>query len=112
MKWFNEQGYTVQTQTKYLKDIKMLCKFAETEHKINKDLLSWKIDHNPENITTGLYLDFDKLNILKKLPLEGLLDEVRDWLLISCYTALRVSELFSLNVEHIIADPAGRRFIK
>ncbi|MDY3391117.1 integrase [Riemerella anatipestifer] len=112
VKWFNGQGYTAQTQTKYLKDIKMLCKFAETEHNISKDVLSWKIDRNPDNVTKGLYLNFDKLATLETLDLTGSLDEVRDWLLISCYTALRVSELFSLDTANIVEDPNGRKFIK
>lgn len=111
IKWLNKQGYAVQTQTKYLKDIKMLCKFAETEHSISREVLNWKINRNPDNITKGLYFSFEQLAILETLPLTGSLDNARDWLIISCYTALRVSELLSLDINNIV-EVDNRKYIK
>ncbi|SDE48540.1 tyrosine-type recombinase/integrase [Riemerella columbipharyngis] len=111
VEWLNKQSYSVQTQTKYLKDIKMLCRFSETEHNISKEVLNWKINRNPDNITKGLYFSFIQLSILENLPLTGSLDNARDWLIISCYTALRVSELLSLDVNNII-EVDKRKYIK
>lgn len=39
------------------------------------------------------------------------LDNARDWLLISCYTSVRVSELFTFDIDNIITD-GNEKYIK
>lgn len=102
IKYMNGIFYSENTQVKYLKDIKMLCKFANTDHAVSKDVMNWEIQSQPENVAEYVSLTFGDLNALHKavMPTESL-DNVRDWLLISCYTSLRISELLNMKRENI-----------
>ena len=46
------------------------------------------------------------MNVLEKLDLTDneRLDNARDWLIISCYSALRISDLFKLDVDNIVCQ--------
>lgn len=100
--YLNKQKYSENTQVKYIKDIKMLCLFANDEHNINKQVLGWKINANPTNVSEYLTFSFSQLEDLRTaiMPSERL-NNARDWLLISCYTSVRVSELLTMKVEDI-----------
>ena len=76
----------------------------------------WKIKASTEieNKAKGLFLSFDQLKTLHQLDLSNneKLDNTRDWLLISVYTAVRVSELMKMKREDITQDHREREFIK
>ena len=80
----------------------MFCKFANKEHNVSKQVLAWKIDSEPENVAEFVTFTFDDLRKLKfaEMPTEAM-DNVRDWLLISCFTSVRVSELFTFDSANI-----------
>lgn len=103
--YLNDLQYAASSQVKFIKDIRMLCAFAEDEHSINKKVLKWKINRNPEPISKGLHFTFEQIECLKTtiMPTESL-DNARDWLLISCYTSVRVSELLAMDANNIITD--------
>ncbi len=111
VKYLNNLDYSASTQVKFLSDIKMLCRFADDEHDINKKVLNWTINRNPEPVAKGLHLSFEHLRKLKTtiMPSESL-DNARDWLLISCYTSVRVSELLTFD-ENKIIDDHGNKYI-
>ena len=103
--YLNRQNYSANTQVKFIKDIKMLCKYADKDNKISKQVLAWKINANPKNVSEYISFTFDQLSILKmKTMPSDRLDNVRDWLLISCYTSVRVSELLLMSKEKMVHD--------
>ncbi|WP_394265551.1 tyrosine-type recombinase/integrase [Bergeyella zoohelcum] len=117
VKWLDaEMKYSEQHQAKILKDIKTLCLFAETEHAISPDVKRWKIKSSLEieNASKGLYFTFEQVKVLHRLDLSQneRLDNARDWLLISIYTAVRVSELMKMRRDDITQDHKGRAIIK
>lgn len=103
--YLNRLNYSANTQVKYIKDIKMLCKYASKDNKVSKQVLMWEINANPTNVSEYLTFSFAQLDTLKTttMPTERL-DNARDWLLISCYTSVRVSELLTMRKENIIVD--------
>lgn len=105
--YLNKNSYSINTQVKYIKDIKTLCKFASKELPISKDVLHWEIIPNSkiENVSDGLAFSFPQLKTLSETTLiNDYLENAKEWLLISCYTSVRVSELFTFNIENIIED--------
>ena len=50
VEYLNTCQYSDQTQVKFIKDIKMFCKFANKEHNVSKQVLAWEIDSAPENV--------------------------------------------------------------
>lgn len=111
VKYFNEIEYSISTQVKFISDIKMLCTFVEDEHLINKSVLKWEINRSPEPVVKSVSFSFAQLSKLKTtiMPTKSL-DNARDWLLISCYTAVRVSELFAFEEDNII-EREGSKYI-
>lgn len=80
------------------------------------DVKRWKIKSSTdiENKATGLYFTFEQLKTLYELDLSQneRLDNARDWLIISIFTAVRVSELMKMKREDISKDNKGRDVIK
>lgn len=110
--YLNKNNYSTNTQVKYIKDIKTLCKFADKELPINKQVLHWEIANNIENVSEGVTFTFEQLKKLSEciMPTDYL-DNARDWLLVSCYTSVRVSELFTFDIDNIITD-GTEKYIK
>lgn len=105
VKYLTKLNYSFNTQVKYIKDIKMLCVFANSDHDVSKQVLNWEIKSNPENVAEYVTFTFDDLKKLreKEMPSESL-DNVRDLLLISCYTSVRISELLTFDRQNIVDD--------
>ncbi len=103
--YLNRLNYSANTQVKYIKDIKMLCKYASKDNKLSKQVLMWEINATPKNVSEYITFTFPQLEMLKttEMPTERL-SNARDWLLISCYTSVRVSELLTMKKENIIQD--------
>lgn len=106
-KFLNKNNYAVNTQVKYIKDIKTLCKFASKELPISKEVLHWEIIPNSkiENVSEGVTFTFQQLKILSETTMiNDYLENAKDWLLISCFSSVRISELFTFDTENIIED--------
>ncbi|WP_332020437.1 phage integrase SAM-like domain-containing protein [Kaistella sp.] len=104
-KFLNRNGYAVNTQVKYIKDIKTLCKFASKELPISNEVLHWDIIPNSriENVSEGVTLTFQQLKILSETTMiNDYLENAKDWLLISCFSSVRISELFTFDIANII----------
>ena len=76
---------------KNVSQIKTLCRFAEDnditiDSKIYNFIGTGKTLDEDIEATDIITLSFSELNTLQSLKLEGRLDNVRDWLIISCYT--------------------------
>lgn len=111
--------YSLFTIQKELKFIKMLALHAEKREvpvskllgeltlTLNNDQSKELKENNPI-----IYLSFDELDKIKAV--EGLpdyLDNARDWLIISCHTAQRVSDLLRFD-KSMIGDNEGAPIIK
>ena len=102
----NEKKCSASYQSKFLKQIKGLCKFAESEYEIKKEVFNWKIINEPDTVGENISFTNKQIKILEELDLSEneKLDNARDWLVISCYCALRVSDLLELNANNIEYD--------
>jgi len=100
--WCDEKSYAHNTKIQTLKTIKTICTHAN----------EYGVAVNPEYnlITKGLkpekkdniHLNFDEIEKIIQLKTnDKQLDIARDWLVISCYTALRVSDNLKLTKDKI-----------
>lgn len=48
IEFLNKKSYSANTQVKFIKDVKMFCKFANKEHNVSKQVLAWEIDSTPK----------------------------------------------------------------
>ena len=107
VKFLNDNNYAMNTQIKFIKDIKTLCKFASKELQVSKDVLHWVIVPNSriENVSEGVTFTFQQLQKLTETTmLQDSLENAKDWLLISCYTSVRVSELMTFDIANLIKN--------
>jgi len=100
--WCDENQYAQNTKIQTLKTIKTICSHAaENGIPVHPELqfitkgLKWQSkDH--------IHLDFDEIKRIIDVKLDNPdLESARDWLVISCYTALRVSDSLSLKKENL-----------
>ena len=107
-----EQDYAINTVTKYFSVIKSLCKHAHMYHNLpispKFDLIKLKTFKAP-----NVYLSLEELKVINALKDEELgerLTNVRDWLIISCFTGQRISDFMKFNPKHI-RDESGHKVI-
>lgn len=111
--WSLESGYSNSVVNKNVSQIKTLCRFAEDnditiDSKIYNFSGSGKTLDEDIEATDIVTLSFSELNTLQSLKLEGRLDNVRDWLIISCYTGQRVSDFMRFKPSMIKQKSFGR----
>ena len=95
-----KENYSQNYLARNFKFIKTICYDAEMRGiKIDAQLRKLKIKENPTNI---IYLSKEEIELIQKVELkrEALLN-ARDWLLISCETAQRVSDFLGYKKEDI-----------
>jgi integrase len=101
--WCDKVGYDVNTTKKTLQVIKTVCNHAYENglvihpdlNRIDKELKYKK----SENIT----LSFEEIKRISAVDIEDIkVDVARDWLVISCYTAQRVSDFLRFSKENIV----------
>lgn len=109
--WSKEMQYDNSVINGNFKDIRTVCKEAQLYNiEISNDLylLKTKLKNTP---AFKIYLSVDELqriSDLKNLPEH--LDNVRDWLIISCYTGQRISD-FKRFTPDMIRKQNDRMFI-
>ena len=102
-KWCDSQGYAHNTKVKTLKVILTICNHAsenglETSKELRYITNSLKYK-NVDNIT----LSFDEIQqIIDTIIIDEKLNIAKDWLIISCFTAQRISDNLYLKKENII----------
>jgi hypothetical protein len=101
-RWCIEQNYAHNTIVKTLKVFLTVCNHAKENgiitHPelpyITKGLKYKKVDH--------IHLNFDELKQIKDAQMINAATEIaRDWLIISCYTAQRVSDFLRFSKEDV-----------
>lgn len=111
--WSLENGYSNSVVNKNVSQIKTLCRFAEDnditiDSKIYNFIGTGKTLDEDIEATDIITLSFSELNTLQSLKLEGRLDNVRDWLIISCYTGQRISDFMRFKTSMIQQKSFGR----
>lgn len=98
-----ENEYSLSTINKYFSAIKTMCNYAYAQHGIQLshryNLIKMKANRMPV-----VYLTMDELKLIGSLEIRQLgsrLDNVRDWLLISCFTGQRISDFMNFSVDNI-----------
>lgn len=98
-----ENIYSLSTINKYFSAIKTMCNYAYAHHGIQLshryNLIKMKANRMPV-----VYLTMDELKLIGSLKSHQLgprLDNVRDWLLISCLTGQRISDFMNFSTDNI-----------
>lgn len=93
-------GYAPNTIARTIRFIKTICKHAKSNGlETSYQLDSIKVKYHK---TESIYLTVNELEAIEKTSdLVEHLDNARDWLLISCYTGLRVSDFMRFTKEMI-----------
>ena len=98
-----ENEYSLSTISKYFSAIKTMCNYAYAHHGIQLshkyNLIKFKTKRMPI-----IYFTMDELKLINRLDSEILgprLENVRDWLLISCLTGQRISDFMNFNADSI-----------
>ena len=98
-----DNEYSLSTINKYFSAIKTMCNYAHAHHGIQLshryNLIKMKANRMPV-----VYLTMDELKIIGSLKSNQLgprLDNVRDWLLISCLTGQRISDFMNFSTDNI-----------
>ena len=98
-----ENSYSINTISKYFSTIKTMCNHAhdhygiQLSHKFN--LIKLKSKRGPI-----IYLSLDELKLIKNIDnklLGDRLTNVRDWLLISCFTGQRISDFMNFSIDNV-----------
>jgi hypothetical protein len=103
--WAINKDYHRNTIIKTIKVIVTVCNHANETHDI-------VLHHHTPKLTKGkgmkyaetesIYLNFKELNKIENTHIEDKkLDIARDWLLISCFTAQRISDFMRFNINDI-----------
>ena len=103
--WLKESGYSNNSIRVHIGVLVQVLKFAKKRgYSVSNDLEFFK-DGLKKKKTLNVYLSFDEVDKISKLC--DLSDEesiARDWLVISCYTAQRVSDMFVFNSKALSKD--------
>lgn len=103
-------GYNESTILHNLKEIKTICFHARKRGM----LIDTQIDEikTTQGKAVNIYLTFDDLDKIESADLKlKELQDARDWLIISCYTAQRISD-FMRFTKDMIREQDGRKFIE
>lgn len=115
----HEVKYSPASFMKTLKQIKPVLKYArdlqiqidEAYLKDTKSLSQSKNSKDKQRLPP-LYLNLSEINSLRKFKGSDYLENARDWLVISCWTACRVGDLMNLNSSNIEITISGEKSIR
>ena len=106
-----KEQYSISTLVRDVKLVKTICLFANYKDvPIHKELSNLKVEtkknNEDEELSHGIeehYLSFEELDQIKAFDLSDneRLNNVRDWLLISCYTGQRISDFMRFDTSMI-----------
>ncbi|GAB4161722.1 MAG: phage integrase SAM-like domain-containing protein [Winogradskyella sp.] len=99
----NKKHLNPNTVGRYIDDIKLFCRRAESKGlKVNPEYKHPDF-HSPSNKTKDIYLTVDEINDVYNVDLskKEMLDNARDWFIIGLWTGLRISDFLSLTKKNI-----------
>ena len=114
--WMKDNQYQMSYLRKSLKNVKDFWKYAKDKGlTVSNDPETWELSKEfpdlKDQTYTDPYLSLLELEQIKEAEFENdYLDNARDWLLISCWTAQRVSDLMQFSADKI-TNIGGEKFI-
>lgn len=115
-KYCLEEQYKTSTTYRNLKFVKMICNVASSyDIEIHKHVSTWKfeIEKASKSNPKSIYLSFDELEKIEQTEMPfDYLDNARDWLLIACYSAQRVSDYLNFTKSNIVEDSDGQKYLE
>ncbi|AZA80840.1 hypothetical protein C1637_11480 [Chryseobacterium lactis] len=115
-KYCQNEVYKVSNTYKNLKFLKMVCTVAESfDIEVHKHTKNWKfeVEKVTRNDPKSIYLTFDELNKIEQAEMpHDYLDNARDWLLVACYTAQRVSDYLRFTSSMIVEDAESQKYLE
>lgn len=111
VEYYENDNYSKNTQHRALVFVKTLCKHARTKGvETHPEMDGLRIA--PDRDVPKIWLTFDDLEKIEKTELKhDYLDNARDWLIISCYTGQRVSDLLRFN-STMIREKEGKKLLE
>lgn len=101
-------NYTTQKEFSYIKTVCTHARAKGLQVSTELDSLKVKLQKKP---TAKIYLSFEELDAIGAIQsLPDYLDNVRDWLIISCYTGQRISDFMRFN-KSMIREERGKSFL-
>jgi integrase len=96
------ENYDLNTISVAFKNIRTICNDAKKNGlETSYQLQNVKTPYNPPH---DIYLTEEEIIKIKELNLTGKLEDVRDFLLIACYSAQRISDYMRFNIDMITKD--------
>jgi len=108
--FYEYHSYSINTTKKEWNCIKSFVNFGAEELDLTVYTKLNKIKLESEE-TDDTYLTLEELDKIKQLDLGDRLDNVRDWLIISCFTAQGISDFFNFSSENII-EHGGQKLLR
>lgn len=106
IKYMKSKNYSTNYIGNQIKNIKLFMSDSrEDGFHTNLEYLK-RAFTKPTEITDKIYLSVEDLEQIEKCDLSGAkrLDNVRDWLILGCWTGLRFTDLMNLKRENIFLD--------
>lgn len=96
--------YATSVVSKFIKNIKLFMGYAyKNKYTLNDSFRQSEFKAYSSSVDS-IYLTMDELDSLYKLELSKNEAEARDAFLVSCWTALRYSDISNLNTNHIFLE--------
>lgn len=108
VKYYKDEKYAQNTIQRALVFVKTICRHAHTKGiEIHREMegLSYKKDEEVPKVWLT-FEDLEKIENVQNIP--EYLDNARDWLIISCYTGARVSDLLRFTSKMITQMEGGK----
>ena len=110
-KWCDKSGYAHNTKVKTLKVVVTLCNHAKEHGIATSNELEFISKGLKYKKTPHVHLTFEDLDKITNVKiLNERLEIARDWLIISCYTAQRVSDFLKFTKDDVVTME-GMKFL-
>ena len=110
-KWMTKNGYAPNTTLKMLKIIRTICNHAKDNGILTHPDIDTFVKGMRFQKTPHVYLTLNDIGKIENLNLlHKKYDIARDWLIISCYTAQRISDFLHFTKDNIV-EMEGVKFL-
>ena len=103
--YLRERGDANSSIILYIGRLMAILRYAEKlKYKVSDDIKYFKDDLKKKK-TLNIYLNLDEIKLINELKIRDERDDIaRDWLVISCNTGQRASDLFAFDKKNISKD--------
>ncbi|MCM4154749.1 phage integrase SAM-like domain-containing protein [Gramella sp. AN32] len=110
-RWCDRENYAHNTKVKTLKVLLTVCNHAKENGILTSTQLPYITRGLKYQKTSHVHLNFEELKKIAATPMpDQRLENARDWLIISCFTAQRVSDFLRFSKNKIV-EMEGMQFL-